>query len=147
MAEAQNFPLKNYFRGLAKSQLDANQAGAVYSKRVFGLGDEPEYCNQGFELTWDEYGRGVGTAGVKTAAANGCDKGVYSAEYRMNVETATRPALHVEGDEPFDNLRLGRDIADRQLEAQISTMNPMPKRAPRPSSSDGYRQLARSRYN
>jgi hypothetical protein len=66
-----SFPLKNYHRGLVKSQIDVDTASpALYSERVMGLGDNCEMCTPGWQLTWDEYGRVVGTAGVKSAAAH-----------------------------------------------------------------------------
>lgn len=142
-----SFPLKNYHRGLAKSQVDANQSGALYSKRVFGLGEDCDMCTPGWELTWDEYGRRTGTAGVRSAAANGCNAGVHSAEYRMNVETATRPSINFyEVDTAFDNLQLGRDIKDQGISAQVSCANPKPKKGYVRSKSD-YRGLNRVKYN
>jgi len=142
-----SFPLKNYHRGLAKSQIDANQSGALYSERVFGLGDKPEHCTPGWELTWDEYGRVTGTAGIKSAAANGCNVGVHSAEYRMNVETATRPSInHYEIDTSFDNLGLGRDVKDLGVSRQVSCATPQPHKS-HLVAQHGYRAIHKYRYN
>lgn len=134
-----SYPLRNYHRSLVNEQVDANQAGALYSERVHGLGDDYESCQPGWKLTWDEYGRNVGTAGVKSAGANGCNVGVHSAEYRINVETATRPNIsHVE-ESSFDALGLGRDIKSRSLNRQVSCGNPMPRVVGRKSS--GYNRI------
>jgi hypothetical protein len=145
-----SYPFKNYHRGLVKTQIDADTAaGALYSERVFGLGDDSEMCTPGWQLTWDEYGRVVGTAGVKSAAANGCNVGVHSAEYRMNVETATRPDINqYEIDTSFDALRLGRDIEDYGLSQQVSYANPRPKKAyVRGQSGYGNSAINRKMYN
>lgn len=142
-----NFPLKNYHRGLAKYQVDANQAGGLYSERVFGLGDNYETCTPGWELTWDEYGRVTGAAGVKTATYNGCNVGVHSSEYRMNVETATRPQInHYELDQSFDNLGIGRDIKDLEISQQISCAYPKPMKS-FDVGYKGYKSVNKYRYN
>ena len=143
-----SYPLKNYHRGLVKSQIDVDTASpALYSERVFGLGDDCEMCTPGWQLTWDEYGRVVGTAGVKSAAANGCNVGVHSAEYRMNVETATRPDINqYEIDTSFDNLRLGRDVKDLGISRQVSCANPQPKKSYF-QCKHGYGNVSRNMYN
>lgn len=150
MCDYKSFPYKNYFRGLVKAQIDVDTAApALYSERVMGLGDNPEMCTPGWQLTWDEYGRVVGTAGVKTAAADGCNVGVHSAEYRINVETATRPDINqYEIDTSFDNLRLGRDVKDMGLAAQVSQTSPQPRKSYFPTKF-GYNApgIAKERYN
>ena len=109
------FPLKNFSRSLSRSQIDANQAGALYSERVFGLGDNCEMCTPNDRI-FDEYGRVVGVAGVRNSGLNACNKGVFSSEYRMNIETATRPYItDYNINESFDALRLGRDVKDLGL--------------------------------
>lgn len=143
-----SFPWKNYNRGLVKNQIDVDTAApSLYSERVFGLGNDPSMCTPGWELTWDEYGRVVGTAGVRTAAADGCNAGVHSAEYRMNVETATRPSIHqYDINQSFDALRLGRDVKDLGLAAQMSCMHPRPK-SRYFSGKRGYGAVSKVTYN
>lgn len=135
--QSQNYPLKNYHRALAKTQVDANQAGALYSDAVFVREGSQIMPN----LTWDVYGRVVGRAGVKNATYGSKECGVFTAEYRMNVETANRPYIaHVDIDESFDNLRLGRDVKDLGLSQQLSCAVPKPARSVRGS-------IHKRRYN
>jgi len=141
-----SYPFNHSHRALSKTTTARNAELVAYSASVFARGDDPCSCEPATFV--DEYGRQVGIAGYKNAGANACNVGVRSSEYRMNVETATRPNFFNSYgvDSKFDNLSLGRDLADADLQASVSCMVPKAKKAPRACPSKSHSSMNRTQY-